>query len=143
MVERALQISETNAEDHLKQIESCTIGILFFGTPHRGSDLAPFALAISRLVHYGTGKRVGTAILEPLKQNSQILLDVEDWFAQWLRRRAKSKAVQVTSFYEENSLPQIGHVVDETSVRVSGYTVYSIAANHMVSNAQKFVEPVI
>jgi hypothetical protein len=134
VIERAIQLSENNAEEHLRGIEKHTLGILFFGTPHRGSGIAPFAKSIGRLLQTALGKRVNTAILEALEQNSSILLDVEDWFGQWLRRRREGNLpVEITSFYEEMALPQIGHVVDETSVTVSGYSTYSIPANHMVS----------
>lgn len=96
--------------------------------------MTTFATSVAQLLHFATGKRVNTNILEPLKKDSQVLLDVEDWFAQFLRRRQQQRRpVQITSFYEEKALPQVGHVVDETSVRVAGYTVYSINANHIVS----------
>jgi hypothetical protein len=59
VTERALQGSETNAEKHLRQIEDAALGIVFLGTPHAGSDLAPFAKAVGKLLSLA-GKRVNT-----------------------------------------------------------------------------------
>jgi pimeloyl-ACP methyl ester carboxylesterase len=132
VTERALSMSENHAEEHLQQVEACTVGILFLGTPHHGSGLAPFAKSVAKVLG-AVGKRVNTEILEVLKRDSQVLLDVEDWFAQWLRRRAKAgNNVDITCFFEEMELPGIGKVVSEDSAMVSGYATYSIHADHMV-----------
>ncbi|KAK2731053.1 hypothetical protein FQN57_003639, partial [Myotisia sp. PD_48] len=137
VTERALQISETHAEQHLRQIESSTIGILFLGTPHSGSGFAPFAKTVAQTLR-AIGKRVNTNILDTLKRESQTLLDVEDWFAQWLRRRVETqKPISITCFYEEYELPIVGSkVVPEESAGISGYALYAIGANHM--NMPKF-----
>ncbi|KIM98334.1 hypothetical protein OIDMADRAFT_128525 [Oidiodendron maius Zn] len=136
VTEKALQLSENNAETHLRQIEACTIGILFLGTPHSGSGFAPFAKSVAQALKIA-GKRVNTDILDALKQDSQTLLDVEDWFGHWLRRRSeKGKAVDITSLLEEKELPIVGKVVTEASTRIFGYPMYGINENHM--NMTKF-----
>jgi len=129
---RALQLSENSAERHLRQVENRTNGILFLGTPHSGSDFALFAKAVAQTLKM-VGKRVNTDILETLKRESQTLLDVEDWFGHWLRRRSEAqKSVNITCFFEEYELPFVGKVVSEESARIVGYASFGIAANHMV-----------
>lgn len=135
MVERALQLSENSAEKHLRQIENSTVGIAFLGTPHAGSGFAPFAKSVGKALSF-LGKRVNTDILEALKRDSQILLDVEDWFGHWRRRRAETNPVQITCFFEELELPAFGKVVEETQARIAGYSSYGIHANHMVRRLQ-------
>ncbi|KAF2249300.1 hypothetical protein BU26DRAFT_316007 [Trematosphaeria pertusa] len=135
VVERALQLSENSAEKHLRQIENSTVGIAFLGTPHAGSGFAPFAKSVGKALSF-LGKRVNTDILEALKRDSQILLDVEDWFGHWRRRRAETNPVQITCFFEELELPAFGKVVEETQARIAGYSSYGIHANHM--NMTKF-----
>lgn len=79
------------------------------------------------------GKRVNTDILDVLRQDSQTLLDVEEWFGHWLRRRSdKGKPVDITRFFEEKELPIFGKVVTEGSARISGYSAYGINENHIV-----------
>ncbi|KAI9662268.1 MAG: hypothetical protein M1821_008435 [Bathelium mastoideum] len=132
VVERALQVSESNAEPYLCQIERCTHGILFLGTPHKGSDLAPFAASVARATGH-LRNRVNHQILDMLKRESQMLADLDEWFYQWLRRRKEqtSNNVHVTCFWEELELPVVGRVVTEESATIRGYPHYSIAANHM------------
>jgi hypothetical protein len=132
VIERALQLSENSAEKHLHQIESCTHGIVFLGTPHSGSDFAPFAKAVAQSLK-AIGKWVNTDILDILRRDSQTLLDVEDWFGHWLRRRSEiQKSVSITCFFEEYELPLVGKVVSEESARILGYASYGIGADHMM-----------
>jgi hypothetical protein len=132
VIERALQLSENSAEKHLRQIESCTRGIVFLSTPHSRSDFAPFAKAVAQSLK-AIGKRVNTDILDTLKRDSQTLLDVEDWFGHWLRRRSEiRKPISITCFFEEYELPFMGKVVSEESARILGYASYGIGADHTV-----------
>ncbi|KAK2730723.1 hypothetical protein FQN57_004185, partial [Myotisia sp. PD_48] len=136
VVERALQYSKDSAEQHLHQIECHTSGIVFLGTPHSGSDFALFAKAVARTLGL-VGKWVNTDILDVLKRESQVLLDLEDWFAHWLRRRIQvQKPVNITCYFEEIGLPPMGKVVTEESARIVGYSSFGIHANHM--NMPKF-----
>ncbi|PVH96718.1 hypothetical protein DM02DRAFT_598696 [Periconia macrospinosa] len=131
VVERALQVSVDSAERHIRTVEQNTLGIAFLGTPHSGSDWAPFAKAIGNLLSL-VGKRVNVNILDTLKRDSQTLLDVENWFGHWLRRRAESGSpVNITTFFEELELPLGGKVVEESQAKMTGYSSYGIHANHM------------
>lgn len=102
VLKRAFCISERSYEEHLKQVDRCTIAIAFLGTPHRGSDFAPLATIIGQLLK-ASGKRVNTDIIKILKTNSEMLADTEDFFGGWLRK--KENNVYVTCFYEELELP--------------------------------------
>jgi hypothetical protein len=132
VIKRALQLSENSAEKHLRRIESCVHGIAFLGTPHSGSDFAPFAKAVAQSLK-AIGKRVNTNILNTLRRDSQTLLDVEDWFGHWLRRRSEiRKPVSITCFFKEYELPFVGKVVSEESARILSYASYGIGADHTV-----------
>jgi hypothetical protein len=118
LVENALSISETHSESHLRAIEQSTCGIIFLGTPHRGSDLADFARTVAKVLKL-TGKRVAADILDVLRRDSQVLAVVEDWFHKWLRRRSDGgRAVKITSFYEELSMP--GNIIVSKTLCMTG-----------------------
>jgi hypothetical protein len=101
-------MSENSHEAHLQQADRCTIAVAFLGTPHRGSDLAPFATKLALILKAGH-KRVNTNILQLLRPESETLADVQDSFAIWLRRKAAAR-FNTTCFYEELELPVIGQV---------------------------------
>ena len=44
VTERDLSHSRSSIETHLHQVEHCTVGIVFLGTPHCGADLASWAV---------------------------------------------------------------------------------------------------
>ncbi|KAH7095492.1 hypothetical protein FB567DRAFT_31364 [Paraphoma chrysanthemicola] len=131
VVKRAMQMSKSSAEAYIRNIESSTAAIAFLGTPHSGSDFAPFAKSVSRVLSL-TGKRVNVNILDTLKRDSQVLLDLEDWFGHWLRRRSQDGSpIELTCFIEELELPIVGRVVEEHQAKISGYSSFGIHANHM------------
>jgi hypothetical protein len=113
----------------LKQIERETIGIAFLGTPHRGSDIAPFTKAVANIVKI-SGKRTNSDILEVLRRNSPVLATVDDTFSNWLRKT--TGRFELTCFFEELELPGIGMVVKRESAIITGWPNQSIHANHMV-----------
>ncbi|KAH7085842.1 hypothetical protein BKA63DRAFT_27723 [Paraphoma chrysanthemicola] len=126
-----MQMSKSSAEAYIRNIESATAASAFLGTPHSGSDFAPFAKAVSRVLSL-TGKRVNVNILDTLKRDSQVLLDLEDWFGHWLRRRFQDGSpVDLTCFIEELELPIVGRVVEEHQAKISGYSSFGIHSNHM------------
>lgn len=107
VTKKALCLSESSAEAHLNQVDRCTIAVAFLGTPHRGSELAPFAKGIVDILKL-VNIRMNGNILEPLKRNSQVLADIEDSFSNWLRK--KGSRFDLTCFYEELGLPVTGLV---------------------------------
>ena len=48
--QKALCISAEAPEEHHKQLDQCTIGLFFLGTPHRGSELADYAVVVSKIL---------------------------------------------------------------------------------------------
>lgn len=106
VAKKALCLSEQAADDHLRQLHLDTVAVAFLGTPHRGSGLAPYAKGVANVLKLT--KRVNSDILDVLQRNSQVLADVEDSFATWLRKRGSS--VDITCFFEELELPAFGMV---------------------------------
>jgi protein SERAC1 len=107
VTKKALCMSEGSVEDRLKQADSCTIAVAFLGTPHRGSSFALFAKSFTNILK-AVRIRANSDILEPLGRESQVLEDVEDSFAIWLRK--KGGKFNMTCFFEELELKSVGLV---------------------------------
>lgn len=110
MTKKALCMSETSPEKHLRQLHNSTIAIAFLGIPHRGSGMATYAEAVVRFLKH-VRKQVSQGIVETLKQNSGVLNDVENAFDRWVRNRAAD--IDITCFYELE-LPIVGVVSIES-----------------------------
>lgn len=109
MLQRALGLSRSNAEAHLREIESSTIAIAFLGTPSFGADLAPLAESVAKLMTYF--KYANVDILSTLNRNSEILANTRKDFLNILRLRQQDmKAISITCFFEELPLPVVGAV---------------------------------
>ncbi|KAK2601064.1 hypothetical protein N8I77_010538 [Diaporthe amygdali] len=81
--------SNTGHED----LASCVCGILFLGTPHKGSHLASFMGVISDVVKSLVGGSAD-AIIEDLSSNSRHLLELDQLL------RFKLAKIDIYSFYE-------------------------------------------
>ena len=113
LVQDCLCLSKNNADEHLRNLSSCTIGLAFLGTPNHGSDRAAWA-------HFGTNllkaiKRPNSDIVAVLEPGSEMLARIQNGFHGFLRIRAKDgPTMDVTCFYEELPHP-IGGMVRITS----------------------------
>ena len=75
--------------EKFQYLATSTVGILFLGTPHRGTKASKWAEWIAY-----TGKKIGLemndAILKDLREDSEILTDLLSEFALWLFRMSIS-----------------------------------------------------
>ncbi|KAI2465425.1 hypothetical protein F4781DRAFT_435459 [Annulohypoxylon bovei var. microspora] len=132
--EDALATARQRTEQHIQHIFRSTRGIAFLGTPHHGSGLAVWAERLSR--HIGIVKRTNTDILRALRQDSEVLAQIQEGFHTMARSRSKDglQPIEITCFYEE--LPLTG-VVPQDSAILPGYIPIGIRSNHM--DMAKFV----
>ncbi|KAJ0123518.1 hypothetical protein J7T55_011983 [Diaporthe amygdali] len=94
--------SNTGHED----LASCVCGILFLGTPHKGSHLASFMGVISDVVKSLIGGSAD-AIIEDLSSNSRHLLELDQLL------RFKLARIDIYSFYELLPLKPLSRPVVE------------------------------
>ena len=135
---KAILLSRNNPEPHLRSIFTCTKGITFMGTPHKGSWMAEWA-GIST-ASLGFVKSTNRSLLAVLETDSQMLESLQVDFLAMLRElREGGRRLEVTSFYEELPLPVAGKVVSKESATLDGYNSISIHANHR--NMAKFGSP--
>ncbi len=73
-----LSIHDIEAEH---QLSDSLLGIMFLGTPHAGSDLAKFALALGYFIKLSLVKSPNTSNIAVLKKNSEVLAGVQKSFS--------------------------------------------------------------
>ncbi|EEU40184.1 uncharacterized protein NECHADRAFT_25838, partial [Fusarium vanettenii 77-13-4] len=131
----AILLSRRSPELYLRGIFDYTKGIIFLGTPHRGSWMADWAKAPASALRIL--KSTNTSLLEILKTDEQYLQSIQDQFLSMVREQQEAgRDFQVTCFFEELPLPVVGKVVSQDAATLEGYKAISIHANH--SNMVKF-----
>lgn len=98
--EQALVVSRDAIAEkqELKDVYESTLGILFFGTPHRGGggDYADWGLVASRIAR-AMGFDANDTVLRNLRVDSEILGLLRQEFSKMLL----NKAFQIDTFQEE------------------------------------------
>ena len=125
----AILLSQNSAEPHLQGLFTSVRGVMFMGTPHRGSWMAEWAkIPASALSYLGP---TNTSLLEVLETDSQYLESVQIRFWTMVRQlRESQRQFEVTCFFEELPLPIAGIVVPKESATLEGYNSITIHADH-------------
>jgi hypothetical protein len=126
---KAILRSRNNPDAHLRNIFSCTKGIIFMGTPHKGSWMADWAKISAGAL--GLVKSTNKSLLEILRMDNQLLEAIQVDFWSMIRElRENGRCLEVTCFFEELPLPVVGKVVSKDSATLEGYNQASIHASH-------------
>ena len=90
---QALNKAYAGLDTRYKAIVTSTAGILFFGTPHQGADLASFAVKIDNIISFVAIQPKST-ILKNMERDCDYLRQINDDF------RGRSEGMTICSFYE-------------------------------------------
>lgn len=117
---KAILSSRNNSESHLRSIFDCTKGVIFMGTPHKGSWMADWAkISVDAL---GLVKSTNKSLIDILRAENQLLEAVQSDFLSMVRGlRENHRSLEVMCFYEELPLPVVGKVVSKESATFQGY----------------------
>lgn len=89
-----------------------TIGIVFMGTPHRGSDLASWGLILTSLVNTATlGTGINKELLKTLKADSDMLAGISRQFVH------RATCLKIRTFTEQQVERPLTTLVSKTRER--------------------------
>ena len=74
---------------HLHSIYTCTYGILFFGTPHSGSNKAYLLSSLQKLTSLTVPKKIldsNSSLAQALEEDSEVLQNITDQFTPLMQR---------------------------------------------------------
>ncbi|SCO50241.1 uncharacterized protein FFMR_10204 [Fusarium fujikuroi] len=127
VVKKALIMAHNGSEVY-SPILKATTGIVFLGTPHRGSDLASWGILLSNLVSVTSmGKNIRKELLRTLSKDSDTLAEISKQFLQ------RAKSLKIMSFIEQQvESPLATLVVPEYSaiMGLPNETVLPMNAHH-------------
>ncbi|KAK4464623.1 Alpha/Beta hydrolase protein [Cladorrhinum samala] len=125
----AILQSRDNPDHHLCDLFKSLRGVIFLGTPHRGSWISSWARLPTRVP--GIFKSANKLLLESIGTKSENLASLQIRFWTMMReQREAGRDLKVTCFYEEIGLPGVGVVVSRESATLEGYKALSIHGNH-------------
>ncbi|KAF9889314.1 hypothetical protein FE257_007423 [Aspergillus nanangensis] len=129
---QALVIGDrSSAGTDTHSISSCVRGMVFFGTPFRGSKAAGLSERILRIVGM-FWSNTSAANVKDLTEDSETLRILRSAFPELLSKRNESpQKIHVTFFYEQLKTNRV-MIVDEESATIPGQgEKISIRANHL------------
>lgn len=125
----AILRSRNHPDAHLRSVFDCVKGIIFMGTPHKGSWMSDWAKIPAGAL--GLVKSTNKSLLKILETDNQLLESVQVRFLEMIRElRESGRRLEVTCFFEELPLPMVGKVVSKESATLEGYNEISIHATH-------------
>lgn len=127
VVKAALNQSSSVVDTQLKKIAQVTYGVIFLGTPHRGSSSASFGSLAHGLSRVAL-RRPNLKIIRALEKNSDVLDAIGSEFSQTMLKHK----IRLRSFREEKATTVLGLV--NIMVRLPFGSV-------RVPNTMKVVEP--
>ncbi|KAK3331711.1 hypothetical protein B0T19DRAFT_85724 [Cercophora scortea] len=133
VIKEAIFRASTNANRHadLGEIFTATIGVVFMGTPHRGSDKESLGQVVAKVAK-ATLRHPNDQLLASLATDSHILEKQRNEFV------GVSENLQIVCIYEELAMPVLGLIVPQASAVYEGTNVRDDSVNADHSGMVKF-----
>lgn len=95
-----------STQSRYQDLAKRSIGVLFFGTPHKGSAVASYATTLGNLLKASSlGRHTNTQLLKDLAVHSSTLEQVSDTFLQF------GTSLRVVTFYETEKVDGLSSLV--------------------------------
>jgi hypothetical protein len=101
--------ARTQSTTHISAVVDSTHGMLFMGTPHRGSEQAQWGGILVSLL--GFVKQDNAELVKRLNKEEPRLELLQERFLKFLEiRKERQRPVHITCFFEELPVPVLGTV---------------------------------
>lgn len=107
---------QARLEPRYETIRNATIGIIIFGTPHRGSDKAVYGKVLANVAQIMT-RKPSARLVSALQTNSDVPLRLTSDF------RFQLPQYQVVSFYEQRPMKPFSSLVRQYLYLVGEYPI--------------------
>lgn len=134
---QAVLLSRNNPHVHLRDVFDHVHGMAFLGTPHNGPWMADWAQISAQ--RFGIAESTDVSLLQALQTDKHLLEAVQLGFLSVLRDPELASRLQVSCFFEELPMPEIGTIVTKSSATMDGHVAVSIRADH--ESMTKFSSP--
>ncbi|KAM5371215.1 hypothetical protein ACJZ2D_008135 [Fusarium nematophilum] len=117
--------------DGFHDVYASTIGIIFMGTPHLGSDIAYYALRMTRII--SQFQQANRKLLAVLEAESEVLNRIHDDFSRIIMDQGRSRSgrqIRIVCFWEERETSRIGFIVPKASAVLPGGRARGVDADH-------------
>ncbi|KAF3014152.1 hypothetical protein E8E14_000686 [Neopestalotiopsis sp. 37M] len=137
VVKAALNQSAIQSAQDLRAVVESTFAAIFFGTPHRGSDMAQFGETVAKAASILTGKPYNGNIVRNLGRNNEILSNLRNDFEKLALQIMIERNHFESSTFQENkgysSLPGFqGKIVEDDACEMGSHDRSDhINRNHM------------
>lgn len=127
---QAIIRSRHNAEHRLQDIFTSLRGIIFMGTPHRGSWASYWAsIAMSKI---GMIKSINSSLLDVLQKDNALLEALHVEFISMIQDQLVcGRHIHLLCCFEEMPTSGAGIIVEKSSATIDCYPQVSIHANHV------------
>ncbi|KAJ3499705.1 hypothetical protein NLG97_g100 [Lecanicillium saksenae] len=126
---QALLLSLNHPNIYFHDVIDSLKGIVFMGTPHRGSWMANWGITPASAL--SIFRPTNTSLLDVLGTENLFLEAIHDQFLSLLQRQMEhGMAIEITCFFEELPSFRSLTIVPKVSAILEGYGHYSIHANH-------------
>ncbi|KAI8623314.1 hypothetical protein F5Y19DRAFT_459002 [Xylariaceae sp. FL1651] len=109
-------IVKAHENDRFQSLKASIRGIMFFGTPHKGSSLATWGKMLAKIGSVASfGTVINTGLSKALEHQSDVLLEISKSFVH------RAKDLQIFSFYETDRMSLLNSRVVEEDSAVLGF----------------------
>ncbi|RFU24043.1 hypothetical protein B7463_g12297, partial [Scytalidium lignicola] len=110
--ERPIALNRAHERDRYSSLLSQIKGVFFFGTPHRGTNLAQWAALLENILKVSSlGTSSNARLMKELQSRSEILSKISKSFVE------RGKSLTIFTFYETEMMPYMNCKPDQQTYR--------------------------
>jgi hypothetical protein len=104
-------LTKAHERERYKTLLKHIFGVAFFGTPHKGADLASWSVTLGNILRAASlGTSTNVQLAKDLEGNSRVLAQISRSFVE------RGKELKIFSFYELDKMDNLNCRVSKTAI---------------------------